>query len=239
MTITKQRVTCLDCKVVFDADIVTDAPIAVATASLQAIRCPKCGGGKCGFGGSHEGAPPLSAPIAVRAAWWRERGDVGTSSQTIWAVFAAGMPPRHGPDVPQDPDDFSRCKALLDLIPEWRADIKKVATQYPWYKPFTDRWDEIERLYIAELPTGKCSKTYALMQVLEVESRRLQYPRATIETREDGSLLSMFDGDAPNTVTLRSSDLDAFRKTRKAKRKLRRRAPSPPCPRVKPKYLAS
>lgn len=155
MTITQQRVTC-KCGHVFEADLVTDAPLAITIASMKAIHCPKCGSSECCIGGGYDDAPPLTAPIAERAAWWRERGEVGTSSESIWSAFA-GSGIRH-PCYPLDPDDFRRCRLLLALIPEWRADLSPLVARYPWFAPFVDRWDEMDRLFDLEAPTGSCEK---------------------------------------------------------------------------------
>lgn len=171
MTISKLRVTC-KCQHVFDADVVTDAPISVAVASMQAVRCPECGSSECGLGGSYGDAPPLTASVTERAAWWRERGEVGTSSETIYSAFTGSRVKRS--DVPHDPDDFRRCRLLLGLIPEWRADLLPVTAAYPWFAPFVDRWGEMDRLYDIEAPKKSCPKLYALMQKLVSESRKLQ-----------------------------------------------------------------
>jgi hypothetical protein len=74
--------------------------------------------------------------------------------------------------VPHDPSDFWRCKQLLDLIPEWRSQLDRVAAEVPAFSPFVERWDEMEKLYEEEAPTGRCLKLYKLMQ-------QLQEPEAT------------------------------------------------------------
>jgi len=153
---------------VFDAEIVVEAPINVGVASLQAIRCPSCGSNKIGIGGTYTDAPPVGAPLPERASWWIRRGEHGVSSETIYGVFAVARPRRS--DVPQDPDDFRRCRQLLDLMPEWRSRIGEVALVYQWYRPFTNRWDEMDRLWDEESPYGKCPQLYLLMQTLREES---------------------------------------------------------------------
>lgn len=42
MRVDKMRLTC-KCEHVFDAEIIVDAPISVCSASMAAVRCPKCG----------------------------------------------------------------------------------------------------------------------------------------------------------------------------------------------------
>jgi hypothetical protein len=172
VTITQQRVTCAKCKRVGDVEIVTNAPLDVVAASMKAARCPHCGSDKIGLGGGYSDSPPLSAPVAARAAWWRERGEVGISSETIYSAFSGSLP--RMTNYPLDPDDFRRCNLLLGLIPEWRADLGKVADRYPWFKPFTDAWDQMDALYAEEAPKGTCPKLYALMKRLEVKAELIR-----------------------------------------------------------------
>lgn len=167
--IQKLRCTCASCHHVFDAEIVVEAPISVAVSSLQAIRCPSCGAPRISIGGSYTDAPSVTASLVDRAAWWTSRGEHGISSDTIYTVFAGCTRPRRT-DVPHDPDDFRRCRQLFDLIPEWRSRIEEVALVYPWYRPFTERWDEMDRLWEEESPSGKCPKLYELMAVARAET---------------------------------------------------------------------
>ena len=169
MNITTNRMTCLKCAHVFEAELVMNAPVKVSIASMKAVRCPACGAGsdKVTLGGGYTDSPALDAPIAKRAEWWRKRGDVGTSSLTIWSVFTGSL---SAVGYPNDPDDFRRCKLLLDLIPEWRQDMGKITDRFPWYAPFVDRWAEFEKLYAEESQGKKAPKLYALMQVARKEA---------------------------------------------------------------------
>lgn len=173
MTIQKLRCTCQDCKHVFDAEIVVDCPVDVAIASMKAVRCPECYSSKCGMGGNYKDAPPLTAPLVDRVAWWKDRGEHGVSSETIYSAFCGGSP--RSVDVPHDPDDFRRCKLLLDIIPEWRADLGKIKTVYPWFAPLIDNWDEIERLFVLEEKSGKAAKCYEFMRPLVKLSRSMRH----------------------------------------------------------------
>ena len=176
MRISNERFTCQACTHVFDAELVLDAPIAVTVAAIKALHCPKCGESaeKIGFGGSHGDAPGKDSPVAARASWWIERGSVGTSSLTIWCAFTGGSNPHRHFNYPLDPDDFSRCHALLRLIPEWRADLGRVTARFPWFKPFEDRWAQFEALWREELASGACHKLYDLMQVACREAEKLR-----------------------------------------------------------------
>ncbi len=172
MQIQLQRVTCLDCRRVSDVELVTDAPLDVAIASMKAARCRYCGSSKLGLGGSYDDAPPATAPVIDRAAWWKARGEVGTSSEAIYSAFVNWRPNHF--DVPHDPDDFRRCKQLLDLIPEWRTKLGLVAAIYPWWQPFVGAWAELEQLYAAEAPSGLCPKMFERMQGLVEEANRIR-----------------------------------------------------------------
>jgi hypothetical protein len=165
------------CKRVFEAETVAESPIEVWIASVNAVHCPKCGAGACrlGFGGAFGDAPPLTKSIEIRAAWWKRRGDVGVSSETIWATLLVGHRIQN-PDIPHDPDDFSRCRALLVLIPEWRSQLSLVSDRYPWWKPFVDAWDELDVMFTEEdsRQWKKPNRMYKRMQALKTESRRMR-----------------------------------------------------------------
>ena len=166
MRIESQRVTCKKCKTVSDIEIVVDCPVAVYIASSQAAQCPQCGAGSesLGMGGAYDDAPPLTAKIEDRAAWWIMRGEVGASSETIYSVLAGARPPKHGAGTPLDPDDYRRCKLLLDLIPEWRPQLGRVAEKYSEWKKLVENWDRIAALFDEEAPSGRCPKCYRLIQ---------------------------------------------------------------------------
>lgn len=178
MKIAEQRITCKKCKHVFDSEIVLEAPIAVTIASMNAIRCPACGSDEAVMGGAYDDAPEATSSIEQRAAWWIKRGDTGTSSLTIWAAFTGGINPHVEDSWPHDPDDFQRCKKLLDLIPEWRGQLAVVTKIFPWLKPFTDRWDKFESLWEKEFPSGRCPKLYREMKIAAVEAKMIRYGKS-------------------------------------------------------------
>lgn len=170
MKIDKQRFTC-KCGQVFDGDLVVDAPIAVVIASMRAVRCPACGKANPGLGGAYKDAPPLSASVEVRADWWERRGERGTSSNTIYAAFTGGATPQWA-GVPRDPDDYRRCRQLLEVIPEWRQSLHVVAGRFPVFAPMVERWNEMDALYDEESPSGTCPKLFDLMQELRKQGER-------------------------------------------------------------------
>jgi hypothetical protein len=77
-----------------------------------------------------------------------------------------GVPvkPKYGYGPPSDSSDFGRCYRLLELFPEWRPMIKKMSRKGRVWKNLVDNWDELERLYIKELPSGNAPKLYAKMK---------------------------------------------------------------------------
>lgn len=211
MQVTSQRATCLACDTVGEVQLVTDAPISVAAASMKDARCQHCGSDKLAFGGEYPGAPKQTRTVEERVSWWLMRGASGVSSKTICSAMTGAPEPRFNADCPHDPDDYSRCRRLLDLIPEWRANLSRVSERYPWMKPFVDAWGDMDALWDEESLSGKCPKLYALMQRLEVESLRIRRPKASVNLRKDGSLASWHD-ESGAFIALRVDDLPKRRR---------------------------
>jgi hypothetical protein len=106
---------------------------------------------------------------------------VGVSSATIWsALTGRPMPFGWHPDIPYDPDDFSRCFKLLNLIPQWRSQLDEVARQYPAWRPFVAAWDDLEGLYVEgdALPYGGMPHQRLYEKILEIRGvdRKLVFP---------------------------------------------------------------
>ena len=71
--------------------------------------------------------------LPLEERWWKGL-DVGTSSASIFSVFSQSFQ-RDAEELsrksrPHDASDFGRCKRLLDLFPEWKANLGKVAEKY-------------------------------------------------------------------------------------------------------------
>jgi hypothetical protein len=79
---------------------------------------------------------------------WIANGQVGISSKTIWCVMMGVSCGR--PDIPYDPDDFSRCYKLLELFPGWKGRMQEVADKYPKWIPLVKNWDYMTELYEME-----------------------------------------------------------------------------------------
>lgn len=119
------------------------------------------------FDTAHASCPPGAPFPRPKTAWeWATSDDTGNSSLTIFDVL--GHPPGRDftPSVPWDPDDFGRCYRLLEVVPEWRERLGKVAQTWPAWAPLVEHWAEMEALYREESPRGRCPKLYALMQKL-------------------------------------------------------------------------
>ena len=117
--------------------------------------------------------------VKERANEWILSGDTGTSSKTIWAVMMDSLRDNahcrmFNYDVPHDPDDFGRCFRLLKLIPEWRERISEMGEKLKKWKPFADKWGELEMLWRKELASGACPELYARIQALEDKGRLLE-----------------------------------------------------------------
>jgi len=81
---------------------------------------------------------------------WIIFGKVGTSSKTIWAVLTGVVTEYVNSwefDVPHDPDDFSRCYALLCHFPEWKPRLAEVANIFPKWRPFVREWEKLTEMY--------------------------------------------------------------------------------------------
>lgn len=82
----------------------------------------------------------------------------GLSSQTLVAAlvpklrdFCDGATRCSGlGNMPQDPSDFRRCLDALDLIPNGRKLLGRVAKRHPEWAPLVAEWSDLEALYWTE-----------------------------------------------------------------------------------------
>jgi hypothetical protein len=106
-----------------------------------------------------------------RGLAWLGAGETGLSSETMCLYFISGKAPErlhgfHGPCSPHDPSDLGRCIRLLAIVPEWRQRLPELAALSPEWAGLVSGWDELEALYLAELPSGTAPRCYARMQEL-------------------------------------------------------------------------
>ncbi len=137
---------CTKCQHEWLGELIVDAPIKLATASMREVRCPSCGAGPKGvaFGRGHVPEPEPARSVGMRdserrAEWLRLR-DNGLSSQCI-ADRMCGLTTTG--DHPHDGDDFGRCERLLALYPEWRARLGEMACVNVYWAALVPKWAEI------------------------------------------------------------------------------------------------
>lgn len=97
---------------------------------------------------------------------WLASGNRGISSEAI-ASYLTGINFVSGhwfSNHPHDPSDFKRCMDLLEAVPEFRPRLKEMAEVSPIWAELVENWDELEKLYKEEAPTGKAPKLYDRMQ---------------------------------------------------------------------------
>jgi hypothetical protein len=114
---------------------------------------------------------PSTCPKLVSEAnlqkWWNGP-DTGTSSKALYTTLTGqGGVSLDQRDPPSDPSDFGRCFRFLQAFPELRARIGEMRTVKGW-APLVDAWDELERLYLEEVPNhrGAAPRLYARMREL-------------------------------------------------------------------------
>lgn len=103
----------------------------------------------------------------ARAEWWFANGQRGSSSEAIYYCLTGKGYRR---DHPYDPDDFSRCYKLLQVVPEWKTQLQKVKHLSPAWSNLIDNWDRLTEMYEenqrTEWKKAKEIGMYALMQTL-------------------------------------------------------------------------
>jgi hypothetical protein len=92
---------------------------------------------------------------------WRRGPHTGLSSIALLDALRGNRRTTH---YPHDPDDFARCRRMLeetglrDRLPTVRD-----ALPHPW-PALIDAWERMEALYDEEAPSRSCPKLYALMR---------------------------------------------------------------------------
>jgi hypothetical protein len=110
----------------------------------------------------------VGATDGMGLAAWLRSDDTGLSSKYMAHVCAGGPTARN--EHPLDPSDFGRCYRFLRAVPEARDNLHRLKDSGAVWAAYVDHWDEMERLYEEEMPTGRAPKLYALMQRLRKES---------------------------------------------------------------------
>jgi len=88
---------------------------------------------------------PIGENVRKRAMWWIANGQVGSSSETMWNCLIGNekFPVNH----PYDPDDFSRCYKLLQIVPEWKKELYKLKPLSSEWNNLIDNWDKLTEMY--------------------------------------------------------------------------------------------
>ena len=92
--------------------------------------------------------PPIvdmNIDVRSRALWWSLNGQKGMSSETMFGLFMGVKDFRI--NHPHDPDDFSRCYKLLEIVPEWKQELHKLKSLSPAWSNLVDNWDELTIMY--------------------------------------------------------------------------------------------
>jgi hypothetical protein len=117
---------------------------------------------------------------------WRESRDTGTSSMTLASVLAGTRPPKTGYDAPYDSSDLARCMRFLELFPQFKTAINKMAG-IPGWAGFVREWPRLEEMYKKAVSGDATNKDlqelYTLIQKLRLEDQR---PRPG-EGKEEGA----------------------------------------------------
>lgn len=67
---------------------------------------------------------------------------------------------------PHDPSDFGRCLGLLEAVPAFRDRLSMMSAESGEWDRIVNAWDEIERLYLEELPSGRAPRCFEYMRTL-------------------------------------------------------------------------
>lgn len=106
-----------------------------------------------GFELLHKSCPPAWEPPMVnytlptreRAYWWLLNGEVGSSSLAMWYTFMGDKIVKL--DHPYDPDDFSRCYKLLQVMPEWKKKMELLRPLSQTWSNLVDNWPQLTDMY--------------------------------------------------------------------------------------------
>ena len=112
----------------------------------------------------------IGADLSDSAREWLATGQQGTSSLTIFQRLT-GKKLTQTENHPYDPDDLSRCRQLLDQVPEFRSRLGELAAISPVWAKLVAEWDDLCALMDSEAPEWRDKKssapqTYAQMKAL-------------------------------------------------------------------------
>lgn len=108
----------------------------------------------------------MSLPIEERMDFWLTKGWRGTSSETMFQVISGKLILKHRMSHPCDPDDFSRCYKLLEIIPEWKKELHKMKVISPVWSNLVDNWDKLNEFYEDMRVVKKANGMFEFMKEL-------------------------------------------------------------------------
>lgn len=112
---------------------------------------------------------PVMATDGMGLSAWLASDDTGMSSKFMAHIIAGG--PACDEAYPIDPSDFGRCYRFLGAVPSARKKLAKMTKHGSVWSAYIEHWDEMERLWKEESPSGKAPKLYALMKRLAGAAR--------------------------------------------------------------------
>lgn len=89
--------------------------------------------------------PDYNKTPEERMKWWWDYCSRGQSSEAMWHCFM-----RTGKgfsNYPHDPDDFSRCYGLLEVVPELKSQMHKLKDLCPEWSRLVDNWDKLTEMF--------------------------------------------------------------------------------------------
>lgn len=157
---------------ILDTDVarMAGASFAVGSPAALAVLKAKLEDGALA---AERAANPVLSPEATA---WLAGGERGVSSNTIFehltGISAVG---EWGGSYPRDPDDFRRCRLLLERVPELVPLLPRMAEVSPVWAALVAGWDSLCATMDAECPNwrsgrGSAPKTYKMMQKIIKEA---------------------------------------------------------------------
>jgi hypothetical protein len=96
------------------------------------------------------GALALHSGLSATSIAWALVPELRDYCEGAWGGYGAGS-------YPSDPDDFSRCRRIVALIPNGTARMLEVASAFPKSKAWArlaPAWAELEAMFVAEEERG-------------------------------------------------------------------------------------
>lgn len=160
-TIRNNKLFCLNCGESHDLNMPIQIPeFSKKTKAFNVLHLnckPTC----------KEPVPDQSKSMHEKAMFWINNGQIGASSMTMWNCLI-GTENEFIIDHPWDPDDFSRCYKLLEMVPEWKNGLDKLRKLSPTWNNLVENWHKLNEFYLDQVKTKKANGMYEFMKTLIV-----------------------------------------------------------------------